>query len=89
MLNLNMQLNILKFIYIPPKLISSFILGQLRLLETLNQIKACCGSGMTDLPGKKRTNGYCCEVERLGPNYAELDMAKKRKCNEMLGMQLK
>jgi len=30
-----------------------------------------------------------CEVERLGPNYAELDMAKKRKCNERLGMKLK
>ena len=48
---------------------------------------------MTDLPEKK--NGQMdikyCEVERLGPHYTELDMAKKkkRKCNERLGMKLK
>ena len=41
---------------------------------------------MTDLPEKKK-NGQMdikhCEVERLGPHYAELDMAKKKEKKKM------
>lgn len=44
---------------------------------------------MTDLPEKK--NGQMdikyCEVERLGPHYTELDMAKKKKENAMKGWE--